>query len=88
MADWAQLLTATPAEIQAALDKALANAPAAVKAVIQSVDYVEPGTVRRPECKHYVKVGEYEGARELIEVAVQVKAGAPELAVAMVLRML
>lgn len=83
-----KLLTMTPEEIQSALDQALADAPAAVKAVIFKVDYVEPGSVRSPDCKHYLKLGEYEGAREVIEIAIQVRPGAPELAVAMALRLL
>jgi hypothetical protein len=82
--DLGAVLTAEPEEIQEWLNARRPAAPSEVRAVILAVDYVEPGSLRRPDCDHYLMIGEYEGERERIEIAFQVKAGAPTDALALV----
>jgi len=69
------VLTMSPDEIQAWLDQQLASAPPEIQAVIEQVDYVEPGSVRDLACSCYVMLGDYEGDREKVEIAFKVKPG-------------
>jgi len=69
------ILQLGPAAIQKYLDDALANSPDQVKAVIERVDYVEPGTLRAPECEHGIALFNY-ASNEKIEVAIKVRPGA------------
>jgi hypothetical protein len=75
-ASFADILQATPDEIQAWLDYRLENAPPDVQAAIAAVDYVEPGSIRDPDCTFYIAIGDYTGDRDTIEIAFQAKPGA------------